>query len=149
MHGTRFQPEGSRSIDSSSIPTVQGRAATAGFHSAQSTVRRVSPSRDPAREGAHTRVGAGAHRAANRLTFGRRVRLPAMASGRSDIAERKRTALLRAALVLAVFVPYPILALTTPVLDGTVAGVSVGYLVGFLELMFAWAVALVYVRSRA
>jgi uncharacterized membrane protein (DUF485 family) len=72
-----------------------------------------------------------------------------MASGRSDIAERKRTALLRAALVLAVFVPYPILALTTPVLDGTVGGVSVGYLVGFLELMFAWAVALVYVRSRA
>ena len=72
-----------------------------------------------------------------------------MASGRSDIAERKRTALLRAALVLRVFAPYPILALTTPVLDGTVGGVSVGYLVGFLELMFAWAVALVYVRSRA
>jgi uncharacterized membrane protein (DUF485 family) len=72
-----------------------------------------------------------------------------MASGRSGIAERKRTALLRAALVLGVFAPYPILALTTPVLDGTVAGVSVGYLVGFLELMFAWAVALVYVRSRA
>ena len=72
-----------------------------------------------------------------------------MASGRSDIAERKRTALLRAALVLTVFAPYPILALTTPVLDGTVAGVSVGYVVGFLELMFAWAVALVYVRSRA
>jgi uncharacterized membrane protein (DUF485 family) len=72
-----------------------------------------------------------------------------MASGRSDIAERKRTALLRAALVLGVFAPYPLLALLTPVLDGTVAGVSVAYLVGFLELMFAWAVALLYVRSRA
>jgi uncharacterized membrane protein (DUF485 family) len=72
-----------------------------------------------------------------------------MASGRSDIAERKRTALLRAALVLGVFLPYPLLALLTPALDGTVAGVSVAYLVGFLELMFAWAVALVYVRSRA
>jgi uncharacterized membrane protein (DUF485 family) len=72
-----------------------------------------------------------------------------MASGRSDIAAHKRNRLLRAGLVLAVFVPYPILALTTPVLDGTVGGVSVGYLVGFLELMFAWAVALVYVRSRA
>jgi uncharacterized membrane protein (DUF485 family) len=72
-----------------------------------------------------------------------------MASGRSDIAVHKRNRLLRAGLVLAVFVPYPILALTTPVLDGTVGGVSVGYLVGFLELMFAWAVALVYVRSRA
>ena len=45
--------------------------------------------------------------------------------------------------------PYPLLALLTPALDGTVAGVSVAYLVGFLELMFAWAVALVYVRSRA
>jgi uncharacterized membrane protein (DUF485 family) len=72
-----------------------------------------------------------------------------MASGRNDIAVHKRNRLLRAGLVLAVFVPYPILALTTPVLDGTVGGVSVGYLVGFLELMFAWAVALVYVRSRA
>jgi len=72
-----------------------------------------------------------------------------MASGRNDIAERKRTALARAALVLAVFVPYPVLALLTPALDGTVAGISVGYLVGFLELMFAWGVALVYVRSRA
>ncbi len=72
-----------------------------------------------------------------------------MASGRSDIEERKRTALLRAALVLAVFIPYPVLALLTPALDGTVAGISDGYLVGFLELMFAWGVALVYVRSRA
>jgi len=72
-----------------------------------------------------------------------------MASGRNDIAERKRTALLRAALVLAVFTPYPVLALLTPALNGTVAGISVGYLVGFLELMFAWGVALVYVRSRA
>ena len=72
-----------------------------------------------------------------------------MASGRSDIAVHKRNRLLRAGIVLAVFIPYPILALTTPVLDGTVGGVSVGYLVGFLELMFAWAVALVYVRSRA
>ena len=72
-----------------------------------------------------------------------------MASGRSDIAVHKRNRLLRAGLVLAVFVPYPLLALLTPVLDGTVGGVSVAYLVGFLELMFAWAVALVYVRSRA
>jgi uncharacterized membrane protein (DUF485 family) len=72
-----------------------------------------------------------------------------MASGRSDIAELKRNRLRRAALVLLVFAPYPLLALLTPALDGTVAGISVGYLVGFLELMFAWAVALVYVRSRA
>ena len=72
-----------------------------------------------------------------------------MASGRHDIAIRKRNRLLRAALVLCVFVPYPLLALLTPALDGTVAGVSVAYLIGFLELMFAWAVALVYTRSKA
>ena len=72
-----------------------------------------------------------------------------MASGRNDIAVLKRNRLRRAGLVLAVFAPYPLLALLTPALDGTVAGVSVAYLVGFLELMFAWAVALVYVRSRA
>jgi uncharacterized membrane protein (DUF485 family) len=72
-----------------------------------------------------------------------------MSSGRSDIADRKRAALARAAVVLLVFLPYPILGTLTPVLDGMVAGISVAYLVGFLELMFAWAVALVYVRSRA
>jgi uncharacterized membrane protein (DUF485 family) len=71
-----------------------------------------------------------------------------MASGRNDIAVLKRNRLLRAALVLAVFAPYPTLALLTPVLDGTVGGISLAYLVGFLELIFAWAVALVYVRSR-
>ena len=70
-----------------------------------------------------------------------------MASGRSDIAERKRTALLRAALVLAVFAPYPILALTTPVLDGTVAGVSVAYFAGFLVIMFGLAVALTHTAA--
>ena len=57
-----------------------------------------------------------------------------MSSGRSDIAERKRAALGRAALVLLVFLPYPILATLTPVLDGTVGGVSVAYLVGFLVI---------------
>jgi len=51
--------------------------------------------------------------------------------------------------VLCVFAPYPLLALLTPALDGTVGGVSVAYLVGFFELMFAWAVALLYVRSQA
>ena len=48
-----------------------------------------------------------------------------MASRGSDIAERKRAALLRAALVLGVFFLYPLLATFTPVLDGTVARVSV------------------------
>jgi uncharacterized membrane protein (DUF485 family) len=72
-----------------------------------------------------------------------------MPSGRSDIASRKRASLLRAALVLGVFFLYPVLATFTPVLDGTVAGISVAYLVGFLELMFALVVALTYAGSRA
>jgi uncharacterized membrane protein (DUF485 family) len=67
----------------------------------------------------------------------------------ADIATRKRAALLRAALVLGVFLLYPILATLTPVLDGTLAGVSVAYLVGFFELMFALVVALTYAGSRS
>jgi uncharacterized membrane protein (DUF485 family) len=72
-----------------------------------------------------------------------------MASGRSDIADRKRAALMRAALVVCVFFAYPLLATLTPVLDGTVVGVSVAYLVGFLELLFGLLVALTYVGSRS
>jgi uncharacterized membrane protein (DUF485 family) len=69
--------------------------------------------------------------------------------GTEDIASRKRAALLRAALVMGVFLLYPLLATLTPVLDGTVAGVSVAYLVGFLELMFALVVALTYAAARS
>ena len=72
-----------------------------------------------------------------------------MATRGSDIASRKRAALLRAGLVIGIFLLYPILATLTPVLDGTVAGVSVAYLVGFLELMFALVVALTYARSQS
>lgn len=72
-----------------------------------------------------------------------------MASRGSDIAARKRAALLRAALVIGVFLVYPLLAMFSPVLDGTVGRVSVAYLVGFLELMFALVVALTYARSRS
>ena len=43
-----------------------------------------------------------------------------MATRGSDIASRKRASLLRAALVLGVFLLYPLLATLTPVLDGTV-----------------------------
>jgi uncharacterized membrane protein (DUF485 family) len=57
---------------------------------------------------------------------------------------RKRNALLRGGLVFAVFITYPVLATLTPVLDGTVAGVSVAYLVGFLEILFGLAVALTH-----
>ena len=71
-----------------------------------------------------------------------------MASRGSDIAARKRAALLRAALVIGVFMLYPLLATFTPVLDGTVGRVSVAYLVGFLELMFGLIVALTYAASR-
>jgi len=43
-----------------------------------------------------------------------------------------------------VFILYPLLATLTPVLDGTVGGVSVAYLVGFLVIMFGLAVALTH-----
>ncbi len=56
----------------------------------------------------------------------------------------KRNALLRAGLVFSVFIIYPLLATLTPVLDGTVGGISVAYLVGFLEIMFGLAVALTH-----
>jgi uncharacterized membrane protein (DUF485 family) len=56
----------------------------------------------------------------------------------------KRNALLRGGLVFGVFIIYPLLATLTPVLDGTVGGVSVAYLVGFLEIMFGLAVTLAH-----
>jgi uncharacterized membrane protein (DUF485 family) len=56
----------------------------------------------------------------------------------------KRNALLRGALVFGVFILYPLLATLTPVLDGTVGGVSVAYLVGFLVILFGLAVALTH-----
>jgi uncharacterized membrane protein (DUF485 family) len=62
--------------------------------------------------------------------------------GASGVAARKRSALQRGGLVFGVFIIYPVLATLTPVLDGTVAGVSVAYLVGFLEIIFGLAVAL-------
>ena len=46
--------------------------------------------------------------------------------------------------MFVVFITYPALATLTPVLDGTVAGVSVAYLVGFLEILFGLAVALTH-----
>ena len=61
--------------------------------------------------------------------------------------ERKRNALLRGGLVFGVFILYPVLATLTPVLDGTVAGVSVAYLVGFLVIVFGLLVALAHTAS--
>lgn len=57
---------------------------------------------------------------------------------------RKRNALMRGGLVFGVFILYPLLATLTPVLDGTVGGVSVAYLVGFLEIAFGALVALTH-----
>jgi uncharacterized membrane protein (DUF485 family) len=58
--------------------------------------------------------------------------------------ETKRNALLRGGLVFGVFILYPVLATLTPALDGTVAGVSVAYLVGFLVIVFGLVVALTH-----
>jgi uncharacterized membrane protein (DUF485 family) len=57
---------------------------------------------------------------------------------------RKRNALVRGGLVFVVFITYPVLATLTPVLDGTVGGVSIAYLVGFFEILFGLAVALTH-----
>ena len=59
----------------------------------------------------------------------------------------KRNALQKGALVFGVFLLYPLLATLTPVLDGTVGGVSVAYVVGFLEIMFGLAVALTHTAA--
>jgi uncharacterized membrane protein (DUF485 family) len=69
--------------------------------------------------------------------------------GASGVAARKRSALRRGGLVFVVFMAYPVLATLTPVLDGTVAGVSVAYLVGFLEILFGLAVALTHTARAA
>ena len=62
----------------------------------------------------------------------------------ADMPERKRNALARGGLVFVVFMLYPVLATLTPVLDGTVGGVSVAYLVGFLVIVFGLVVALAH-----
>ncbi len=65
-------------------------------------------------------------------------------AGANDVAVRKRNALMRGGLVFGVFILYPLLATLTPVLDGSVGGVSVAYLVGFLEIAFGLLVALTH-----
>jgi len=59
----------------------------------------------------------------------------------------KRNALLKGGLVFGVFMLYPLLATLTPALDGTVAGVSVAYLVGFLVIVFGLVVALTHTAA--
>ena len=61
--------------------------------------------------------------------------------------ETKRNALVRGGIVFVVFMLYPVLATLTPVLDGTVAGVSVAYLVGFLVIVFGLVVALAHTAN--
>jgi uncharacterized membrane protein (DUF485 family) len=61
---------------------------------------------------------------------------------RTAVAERKRRALGTGAAVFAVFIVYPVLAAFTPVLDGTVGGIGVAYLVGAAEIMLAFGLAL-------
>ena len=65
----------------------------------------------------------------------------------ADMLPAKRTALLKGGLVFGVFILYPVLATLTPALDGTVAGVSVAYLVGFLVIVFGLVVALAHTAA--
>ena len=65
----------------------------------------------------------------------------------ADMVPAKRNALLKGGLVFGVFMLYPLLATLTPALDGTVAGVSVAYLVGFLVIVFGLVVALTHTAA--
>ena len=63
-----------------------------------------------------------------------------------SVRMRKRVALLGGLAAFVVFIVFPVLALTTPVIDGTFDGISVGYVVGLVEFAIATAAAAVYCR---
>lgn len=54
-----------------------------------------------------------------------------------SVITRKRVCLLGAALALVVFMVLPVLTAFTPVLDGSVQGVGIGYIGGFVEVVLA------------
>ena len=60
------------------------------------------------------------------------------------VVKRKRIALLGGATMFGLFILFPVLTAFTPVLDGTVNGVGVAYIVGFLEIVAAMIAAAVY-----
>ena len=59
---------------------------------------------------------------------------------------RKRIALGGGAVVFALFILYPVLTAYTAIFDGTLGGVGVAYVLGFLEVLLALGVALAYAR---
>lgn len=65
---------------------------------------------------------------------------------RSAVRERKRRALVTGAAVFGLFIVYPVLAAFTSVLDGTLGGIGVAYVIGFAEMVFAFVVALIWMR---
>ena len=60
------------------------------------------------------------------------------------VVKRKRIALLGGATMFGLFILFPVLTAFTPVLDGTVNGVRVAYIAGFLEIVAAMIAAAVY-----
>jgi uncharacterized membrane protein (DUF485 family) len=57
---------------------------------------------------------------------------------------RRRIALLGGTTMFVLFIAFPVLAAFTTVFDGMVSGVGVAYIVGFLEIVAAMAVAGAY-----
>jgi uncharacterized membrane protein (DUF485 family) len=60
------------------------------------------------------------------------------------VRQRKRVALLGGATMFLIFIAFPLLTAFTPALDGTVSGIGVAYIAGFLEIAAAMAAAAVY-----
>jgi uncharacterized membrane protein (DUF485 family) len=60
------------------------------------------------------------------------------------VMKRKRIALLGGATMFGLFILFPVLTAFTPVLDGTVNGIGVAYIAGFLEIVAAMIAAAIY-----
>ena len=62
------------------------------------------------------------------------------------VMKRKRVALLGGATMFGLFILFPVLTAFTPILDGAFGGIGVAYVAGFLEIVAAMIVAVVYCR---
>jgi uncharacterized membrane protein (DUF485 family) len=63
-----------------------------------------------------------------------------------EMHARKRAVLLCALVMWGLFMAFTLLTLFTPVLDGTVDGIGVAYIAGFVQVVLAMAAAMAYTR---
>jgi uncharacterized membrane protein (DUF485 family) len=62
----------------------------------------------------------------------------------AGVRTRKRVAMLGGGAMFGLFIAFPLLASFTALLDGSIGGVGVAYIVGFLEIVLAMAAAIAY-----